>query len=382
MLSGVSIIYLISVGLTQLVFELFGKLVWHRSSTFFDVLLGWMNPPKVSDEDYINFLLASQGRYTCTEAARSQPEERIRRPSRDAFTRLLVRTPRDTGVLWVEAETIVNKRSGVLVLDDTTRDKPYSKRIPLVTDHWSGKHHRVVRGINLITLLWTDGGKLVPTDYRIYDKPFGGRTKNEHFRDMLYAAEERGLFNPGYTVFDSWYTSLDNLKQLREMEWRWFTRLKENRFVTPTAADPDGLLVDFKVVSGIEIPPQGRVVQLKGYGTIKVFRTVRDSDGEVQYWATDDLEMDAEKRDELESMGWGIEVYHRGIKQCCGIEKAQARTETSQRAHMLLSLRAFLRLEVNRLVKAVSWYEAKFSIIRAAISTSLAHPTIVLPPTA
>lgn len=81
-------------------------------------------------------------------------------------------------------------------------------------------------------------------------------------------------------------------------------------------------------------------------------------------------------------MGWGIEVYHRGIKQCCGIEKAQVRTERSQRAHILLSLRAFLRLEVNRLVNAVSWYEAKLLIIRAAISSFLAYPTIGLLPSA
>lgn len=331
-----------------------------------------MNLPKADDEDYINFLLASQGRYTCTEAARSQPDERTDRPSHDAFTRLLLRQPQDTGILWREAELMVGD-GGVLVLDDTTLDKPYSRKIALVTNHWSGKHHRVVRGINLITLLWTDGKKLVPTDCRIYDKPFGGKTKNEHFSDMLYVARGRGL-KPDYTVFDSWYTSLDNLKQLRDMEWRWFTRLKENRLVTIDDAD-------YRAVSDIEIPQQGRMLQLKDYGPVRVFRTVRD-DGEVQYWATDDLEMDAKKRDELESTGWGIEVYHRGIKQCCGIEKAQARRETSQRAHVLLSLRAFLRLEANRLVRAVSWYEAKFSIIRTAISTFLAHPTLGLLPSA
>mgnify|MGYP001063065821 CR=1 FL=1 len=336
-----------------------------------------MNLPRTSDEDYINFLLASQGRYTCTEAARSQPEGRANRPSHDSFTRLLLRQPQDTGQLWEEAEPIVGKNSGVLVLDDTTLDKPYSKKISLVTNHWSGKHHRVVRGINLITLLWTDGKKLTPTDYRIYDKPFGGKTKNEHFSDMLYVAKERG-FNPDYAVFDSWYTGLGNLKQLREMGWRWFARLKENRLV---AVDPNRS-TDFWAVSEIEIPQQGRIVQLKDYGPVRVFRTVREADGEIRYWATDDLEMDAKKRDELESMGWGIEVYHRGIKQCCGIEKAQARTERSQRAHVLLSLRAFLRLEANRLVRAVSWYEAKFSIVRSAISAFLAHPTIGLTPTA
>jgi putative transposase len=338
-----------------------------------------MNPPRASDEDYVNFLLASQGRYTCTEAARSQPEDRANSPSHDAFTRLLLRQPQDTGALWAEAKSMVSKNSGVLVIDDTTLDKPYAKKIPLVTYHWSGKHHRVVRGINLITLLWTDGKKLVPTDYRIYDKPFGGKTKNEHFSDMLYTSKERG-FNPDYTVFDSWYTGLDNLKQLREMGWRWFARLKENRLVATVSSDPS--VFDFRAISDIEIPSEGRIVQLKDYGPVKVFRTVRNEDGELQYWATDDLEMDVKKRDELESMGWGIEVYHRGIKQCCGIEKAQARTERSQRAHILLSLRAFLRLEVNRLVKAVSWYEAKFSIIRAAISSFLAHPTIELLSTA
>ena len=88
--------------------------------------------------------------------------------------------------------------------------------------------------------------------------------------------------------------------------------------------------------------------------------------------------MSLKKRDELEKIGWGIEVYHRGIKQRCGIEKAQVRKERSQRAHILLSLRAFLRLETNRLLNAMSWYEAKLSTIRDAIRAFIAHPTIKL----
>jgi putative transposase len=49
----------------------------------------------------------------------------------------------------------------VLVVDDTTLDKPYAEKMDLVTRHWNGKHHRVV-GINLITTLWTDGNRLIP----------------------------------------------------------------------------------------------------------------------------------------------------------------------------------------------------------------------------
>ena len=34
----------------------------------------------------------------------------------------------------------------------------------LVTRQWSGKHGRVVQGINLITLLWTEGDRHIPLD--------------------------------------------------------------------------------------------------------------------------------------------------------------------------------------------------------------------------
>jgi hypothetical protein len=133
-------------------------------------------------------------------------------------------------------------------------------------------------------------------------------------------------------------------------------------------------------ISQVEIPPEGQVVHLKGYGFIKVFRTVSQN-GDEQYWASD-LQMD-EERGELESQGWGIEVYHRVIKQCCGIERAQIRKAVAQKNHFLYALRAFLRLEVHKRRTGV-WFEAKVSIIREAclpcqrhrqaIRTYLAHP--------
>ena len=59
--------------------------------------------------------------------------------------------------------------------------------------------------------------------------------------------------------------------------------------------------------------------------------------------------MTEEKRKEMEQKGWGIEVYHRGLKQCCEVEKAQERKAVSILRHLLLALRAFLRLEIYRL---------------------------------
>ena len=55
---------------------------------------------------------------------------------------------------------------GILALDDSTPDKPCARKVGPLTRHWSGKHRRVVQGITLLPLLWTDGEALLPCDYR------------------------------------------------------------------------------------------------------------------------------------------------------------------------------------------------------------------------
>ena len=160
-------------------------------------------------------------------------------------------------------------------------DKPYSHQIELVTRHWSGKHHRVVQGINLISTIWTDGSAIVPVDFRIYCPDKDGKNKNDHFRDMVQAAEER-QFHPDCVIFDSWYSSIDKLKLIRSLKWHWCTRLKSNRLV-----DPDHTCN--RPISEIDIPPEGKVVHLRQYGFIKVFRVIH-SDGENERWAKDILD--------------------------------------------------------------------------------------------
>ena len=54
-----------------------------------------------------------------------------------------------------------------------------------------------------------------------------------------------------------------------------------------------------------------------------------------------------EDRVEWERQSFKIENYHRGLKQCCAVECCQCRSEAKQRGHILLSLRAFVRLEAK-----------------------------------
>ncbi len=62
-----------------------------------------MNAPKVKDLDYLQFLIAAQRVFTCTEAATCQPQQPDP-PAPDAFTRRLSRQPPDTAALWQEVQ--------------------------------------------------------------------------------------------------------------------------------------------------------------------------------------------------------------------------------------------------------------------------------------
>jgi len=332
-----------------------------------------MNPPKVTDEDYINFIIATPRDVTATEAERVQPESKDA-PAHDAFTRLLARLEPDAETLFREARTQIDLSGGILVLDDSTLEKPYSEFNALCYRHWSGKQKQVVNGINLITLLWTDGVRCVPVDYRIFDKATDGKTKNDHFSEMLLAAFERG-FNPELVCFDSWYSSTENLKLCRSLGWHFLTRLKANRQINVSQS---GL----QAVSNAGLcGGDGTLCWLKGFGEVKVFR-VRATDGASEYWATSLREMTETEREKQAKSAWRIEMYHRALKQQCLIERAQCRRRRPVINHVGLCIRAFVRIESHCYRERISWIEVKTSIIRDAVRAYLSNPRYLLLPTA
>ena len=327
-----------------------------------------MNTPRALESDLIDFLLATPRVCSATEAQRVQPPS-PRAPAHDALTRLLTRVEPDVTALWEEVRHLVVRSAGVLVIDDSTLDKPYARSIEAVGYHWSGKHHAVVKGINLISMVWTDGDRMYPCDYRVYDKA-DGLTKNDHARALLDTAQARG-FEPKYVLFDSWYAGAENLKAIRDKGWKFLSRLKSNRKVRIDRAAAEA-------VSGAAIAPSGTVVWLPEFGEVKVFRIVA-KDGVAEHWFTNDLGLTELARVGVAELGWQVEEYHRGIKQYCGIERCQCRTAKAQRNYIRASLRAFVRLEWHRYTTGVSWFEAKWDIIRAAVRAYLANPRINLP---
>jgi len=332
-----------------------------------------MNPPRVSDDAYINFLIATPKVASACEAARVHPHTPAA-PAHDSYSRLLTRLEPDPETLWKEVQPLVRRGDSVLIVDDTVLDKPYAHKMGLVGSFWSGKHQRVVRGINLVTFAWSDGDAVYPTDYRLVDPAEAPKkTKNEHFREMLVTAKARG-FSPRYICFDAWYSSKENLKAVRSHGWHFLTQVRSNRRV-------DIGRTGNKAIAEQPIAATGSIVHVEGFGLVKAFRLVAPN-GDTEHWITNDLTMDELIRVTYAQLAWNIEEYHRALKQFTEVERCPARLARSQRNHIGLALRAFVRLEWHRYRLGITWFAAKWSIIRDAVRAYLANPIYNLPRTA
>ena len=266
------------------------------------------------------FLLAESKYPGCTRLA-----EILEGLSHDSVNRFLLREQYEPKDLFNEIKRHINLIGGTLTGDDTVIDKPYSdpKLTELIGYFWSGKHHRVVKGIQLITLYYTDlSGKSVPVNYRIYSKQ-EDKTKNDYLREMITEVLNWGL-QPKTVTTDSWYSSRENLKFLKNKDLGFLMGIAKNRSCSINGRD-------YTQVQNLEIPDEGLMVHLKTFGQVKVFQKNFKNE-EKRYYIIFDPNEDAlitisrAEFKALHSIHWGIECYHRAIKQVCGIEQFMVRT--------------------------------------------------------
>lgn len=293
---------------------------------------------------YMGFLMSEPKSSTCTRLAE------VMDISHDSVNRFLLRESYEPKDLFNEAKRLINLKGGTVNVDDTTLDKPYSQHMELVGHFWSGKHHRVVKGLNLITLYYTDiQGRSLPINYRVYDKA-DNKTKNDYFLEMLSEVLAWGL-EPSYVTGDSWYSSAANLKMVKNHGLGLMFAVESNR----TVSVKKGTWVQ---VQKLDIPDDGVVVWLRDFGQVKLFRTrLKD---ELRHYVTflpiaDDYDDFKQANfQSLHDQHWQIEQYHRMIKQVCNIEHFQVRSRVAILNHIFASLCSFVHLQQMSLCNLIS----------------------------
>lgn len=310
---------------------------------------------KCNEELYMSYLLSDPQYTSCFRLSTI-----MQTISHDSVNRFLERERFEPKDLFEEEKNKIEPVGGVLSVDDSVLDKPYSdpSKAAFIDHFWSGKHHCIVKGINLITLFYTDiHGVSVPVNYRIYDKAVS-KTKNDYFREMLLEVISWGLV-PAWVTGDSWYSSLDNLKFIRGKKLNFMFGVESNRIISVDR----GKYIQIQKFEGWPSDDM-QTVYLKDYGMVKMCRQLYKNVYRYYVMSTSDLDhLESVTKIDFERVHdahWSIERFHRAIKQVCNIERFQVRNENPIKNHIFCALKAFVKLELMRFNKTIThWYEVR-----------------------
>jgi len=337
----------------------------------------------MTKQQYIEFLVATPGNYTCTNLA--QPLDGEQAISHDAISDYLRRQKMTPRSLWEVVQPLLNDGpDSYLIVDDSVQDKRYSKKIELVKLQYSGAAGGLVRGIGVINLLHSSGkdGQFYPIDFRLYDPDGDGKSKNAHFGDMLIRAKSDKNIQSRTLLFDAWYGSVDNLKLVQRLGMVFVTTLKSNRLVS--LSKESGYVHLQELDWTPESLKQGLTVKLKELPfLVRLFKIVAPN-GDIDWLITnrdtsgrdDHGSLTAQAVQEENALRWQIEQMHRELKQLVGTEKCQCRKARSQRNHLACCYLAWLSLKVQAKKVGTTLYAARANLFREFLRTELRKPTI------
>lgn len=329
----------------------------------------------IRKREYVEYLISTPFNYTCTNLAAHK--EAVSHDVVRDFLRQQRFTPAH---LWaLVSPHLEDSAQAVIIADDSVPDKRYSHFIELVKRQYSGKEHGLVKGIGLVNLVHSSGndGGFFPIDYRIYSPDTDKKTKNDHFQEMFMRLITHKQVKARTIVFDSWYSSVSNLKLMARHGWTFFTTLKSNRKVSVSREtgyrNLDELVFDDQsLVAGL-------VIKLKEVPfMVKLFKLVAPN-GDIDWVITNDLDHSvnlfvAELKNDNR---WQIEDFHRGFKQLTGSEKCQCRKARSQRNHLACCYHAWVSLKIKAKQQvAKTMYQLRNELFYDYLVQQLKNPSI------
>ena len=286
--------------------------------------------------------------YRATKANAVELAECFDEVSHDALTRLLGTTCDWHKRLWEEVTKRLPLRGGWLELDDTVLDK-FGEMIWGVAWVYSSRQQRVVLGMNVVVLIWTDGQRRLPLGLKIWRK--GGPSKVILAAKLLRWAHHLGL-QPDYVLMDSWYSAKRLLKQIRAYDWHFVTRLKKNRSW-----------------NGKQLRYHWR--RRFGHGTGKLsggLEVLVVKDGH-RFLTTSALSLSVPQVKALYAKRQHIEEFFKLMRGQLRWHQCPARSQAAQVAHLHLCVLAFLVLQEEAVQQKTTVYQVRRKLFKEAVPT-------------
>jgi hypothetical protein len=244
------------------------------------------------------------------------------------------------------AVKLVGER-GHLVLDDTTWQR-FTKKAVAVSFVWDSSVGKVVFGMSVVLLVWTDGKRKVPLGIRVWKK--GGKSKVELAAELLRQAHLRGI-SPEFVLFDSWYSARSLLELIDDFGWRYISATKRNRLFEGI---PIGKYFHHRFGRAV-----GRLRKLRHQ-----IQQVKD---DRKFLITNEVSLTSRALKSHYRCRQQVEETFRLLKQEFGWGKCRARSVKAQNAHLHLGLYALCMVQMKAENETV--YQFKQNLFRVAIPT-------------
>ena len=266
--------------------------------------------------------------------------------SHDRLSRMLEQPRCWPTLLWRRGAVRLIGQGGYLMLDDTVLEK-WGAAIFGVYWVYSSRLGKVVQGINVVLLVWSDGKRRVPIGIKLWRK--GGPSKVVLAGKLLRWAHRLDL-HPQYVLFDSWYSAKVLLQQIQSYGWHFVTRLRKNRKFNGQA-----LSQQWSHCYG------HGVGQLTGGLTVLVVK-----DGS-HFWASSDVSLTVPEVKAIYRLKQQIEETFKILKDQLRWGKCPASSKAAQLAHLHLCLIAFCALQSEAVRQGTTVYRLRRCLFRQAI---------------
>jgi hypothetical protein len=310
--------------------------------------------------------------------------------SHDKVSRFLRFQNLDSKFLWHYVKSSIREKEsaqGVLLLDDTIEDKPYTDENEINCWHYSHAKGRVVKGINLLTCMVRYDDFCLPIGFEIINKDIvycdvktkkqrrkSSVTKNELFLGLInQAVKNKVLFE--FVLADNWFGSKANMAHIHnDLHKSFIIGIKSNRTLALT--ENDAKSGRFTKVRDLELEEDvAHTVYLKGLDfpvrlLKKVFKNENGSTG-VLYLVSNDMTSSAERLYEVYQKRWRIEEFHKSVKQNASLAKSPTKIVKTQSNHIVASIIAYCKLEFLKIKTKLNHFALKYKLILRANQIAL-----------
>ena len=309
---------------------------------------------------YSDYLLASFGATTATGLSDLLEGE----ISHDQVTRYLAGPQKTASDLWRTVKPFVREvqsEAGVLIIDDSIEEKPYTDENDIVCWHYDHSKDRLLKGSNFLTALYASHGVSLPVGFHLvaktekYQDPKTQKekrrspvSKNEACQEVIKQAVTNFLpFR--FVLFAVWFAAAETLVFIKQHQHRDFIcPLKTNRKVALSKADKQqGRYVR---VDTLELEAQAsREIYLEGvdFPLVLVKQVCTNEDGSLgmRYLVSSDTTVSFAGLTTTYHERWGVACYHKSLNQNVSLAKSPTQTVTTQTTHFFAAPCGFIKWE-------------------------------------